>query len=440
MSLREVKQAYVVHTQVLGLDSRPFPKKNILNRSWHPYFCESRCFTKNRELIYGQHPGKPFIPYLGSVWFDPITNVNITSNTVSYHYQDLLYNGNQTVDGQWDSVFGYSPEIRDQRMYHLCWSLCKPIGITAKTNNKIGATGKIFIRIYPSGYIAVIFAIDLDWSQCKESLDIVEIIQESKPWICENQWNWNSRIHNGKLNEILIFCEKNLRKSFLIKNNPAEMLFNVNNNNWYSLVRIFNNRNDKREIATRFDLENYKFKSFNFLNRNQANINLILSSENLFFIFYDEKTYRKIAQADLWRFYGLLEFVIYKTQIYRDVNQSLKKEIEQLKIRRINYLKTPITWENIVDYTIYDSELIDFLTILDDYTIKHNNIDSFYQKNIYPLLSQSVNLESEKSFYVSVLKSYEEEAKLWEPLVTKIYKSLIAPITFIINSSKGGST
>lgn len=177
MSLRSIKQAYVVHTQVLGLDKKPFPNKDVLNNAWHPYFCESKCFTKNRGLIYGEHPSKPFIPCLGSFWLDPVTNVDVTSTLVSYDYRDFLYNdGQETEEGQWNSVFGFSPEIEDQRMYFLCWNLCNTITIKAKTGNKINATGEIFIHIYPSGYIIIIFVINLDWSQCNNSSDKLLII------------------------------------------------------------------------------------------------------------------------------------------------------------------------------------------------------------------------------------------------------------------------
>jgi hypothetical protein len=278
MSLRSIKQAYVVHTQVLGLDKKPFPQKDILNNAWHPYFCESKCFTKNRELIYGEHPSKPFIPCLGSVWFDPVTNVDVTSSLVPYDYQDFLYNdGQETEDGQWNSVFGFSPEIEDQRMYFLCWNLCNPITIKAKTGNKINATGKVFIHVYPSGYIFITFAINLDWSQCNSSLDIVNVIQESKPWVSENQWDWNSRIYQGRLSGLLSIFEVNLRKSFFNKKSSktAQMLFNFNNNNWHSLIRIFDDRDNKNEIVNQFDLTNYEI-----LKGNTADIASVWYIEN----------------------------------------------------------------------------------------------------------------------------------------------------------------
>ena len=440
MSLRSIKQAYVVHTQVLGLDKKPFPNKDILNNAWHPYFCESKCFTKNRELIYGEHPSKPFIPYLGAVWFDPITNVNVTSSFVHYNYRDILYtDGQETREGEWNSVFGFSPEIEDQRMYFLCWSLCNPITIKAKTGNKINATGKIFIQIYPNGYIFMIFAINLDWSQCNNSLDIVDVIQESKPWVSENKWDWDSRIYQGKLNEILSTCEVNLRKSFFNKKSSqaAQMLFNFNNNNWHSLIRIFNDRDDKNEIVDRFNLTNHKILKGNIFVRN--NMNFILSSDNISFYTLYNKCDRKKAQIDLWKFHGLLKFVMYKSQIYMDSNRSLNEEIENLKIIRINYLKTPVTWENIVNYTIYDNDFITFLRILDNYTSSDGNIDSFYRKTMYPFLTKSVGLETAKDSLNSVLKNYEEEVKLWEPLPTKFFKLLVAPLNLLMSATKNGN-
>jgi hypothetical protein len=419
----------------LGLDKKPFPNKDILNNAWHPYFCESKCFTKNRELIYGEHPSKPFIPHLGSVWFDPVTNVDVTSTLVPYDHQDFLYNdGQKTEEGQWNSVFGFSPEIEDQRMYFLCWNLCNPITIKAKTGNKINATGKVFIQIYPSGYIFIIFAINLDWSECNSALDIVDVIQESKPWIVENEWDWDSRIYKGKLNGLLSTCEVNLRKSFFNKSlSPlVPILFNFNNNNWHSLIRIFNDRDDTKEIVNRFNLTNHETLKSNIFSRNNGTC--ILSSDNINFYNFHSKYDRKKAKINLWKFHGLLKFVMYESKIYMDLNRNFNEEIENLKIMRINYLKMEVTWKNIVNFTIYDNDFMTFIRVLDNYTNSNGNIDSFYRKEMYPFLTKSVGLETAKNSLTSVIKNYEEEVKLWEPLPTKFYKLLLIPLNSLIST------
>jgi hypothetical protein len=58
---------------------------------------------------------------------------------------------------------------------------------------------------------------------------------------------------------------------------------------------------------------------------------------------------------------------------------------------------------------------------------------------MYPFLTKSVGLETAKDSLNSVLKNYEEEVKLWEPLPTKFFKLLVAPLNLLMSATKNGN-
>jgi len=433
----EIQQAYIVHGQILSLDNKPLLKKdnNIINSNWTSFFCDSKCFSKNEQssiwIGKNPYPNKPFIPSLGSVWFNPKTNAGITYGKVPYDYLDLLYpeSCEQEQTSKF-SAFGINPDIEDQRMYYLCWSLCNSININLDNTDNINGTGEIFINIYPSGYIFIYFAINLDWSQSTNSLNLLDIIEETKPWILTNQWLWNTKLTNSKMKlcDILDFCQDKLRQSLFLPRKG--MNFVTDNKYWFSSIKIFDD-SVKEKIATAFNLTTYQNLDVD-IQKNQI-VNSIICSKNIMISTFFNRSHRENAINKFWKVLSLVSFVHYKKKIYKDFCTNLQDKTDSLKNDKLSKLGKKITLDKLRTFYIYDSELMKFIKILDNYT--EQNIELIYQENYFSLV-ELMDLKQERIHVDNSIKNYEEQAKEWEPLVADLYKALWTPLTTLLPKTK----
>lgn len=285
-----VKSIYVIQTQVVGLDGHPFPQANILRPSWQPIFCNLRCFADQRQLIRDASwlfrnawrtekglpeednddndfedgcsqftlplPSLPFIRGLGSICF----NTRRIHARTYFERGDLALklwdqgkkeNVDQDIDGEdYNSAWllGYDRNVQDQRMNHLCFELAHPLSLHAQTHNDIQANGKLFIHIYPSGYIVFHLAVSLVWEEARSLSSVREILRELRPHHLNATWTWTSRL--GKQNETLNSLINKIYKQVEVSlfNNPDSRL--RTGGQWRSFLRVSMEKCDPFQVSS----------------------------------------------------------------------------------------------------------------------------------------------------------------------------------------------
>lgn len=292
MDYSNLNSLYVIQTQVVGLDRHPFPKAKLFRPAWRKIFCNPRCFTDQRHLIRDSSsyfkevfrlegsdskkvlgevekdsssldeldddlslPSIPFIRSLGSICF----NTRRIHAGTYYERQKLGLNlwrqgleGDLTRDDEDEDqsswVLGYDSTLPDQRMNYLCFELARPLTLSAKTNSDVRANGKIFIHIYPCGYLVIHLAISLAWDNAYSLSAIREtILKEIRPHHISSKWMWMSRIgREGKnLNSLIKIIYREIKTSLFV---DSEAKLDTSNQ-WRTFLRLTSEKTDSHKIS-----------------------------------------------------------------------------------------------------------------------------------------------------------------------------------------------
>jgi hypothetical protein len=231
-----------------------------------------------------------------------------------------------------------------------------------------------------------------------------------------------------KLCDILDFCQDKLRQSLFLPRKG--MNFVTDNKYWFSSIKIFDD-SVKEKIATAFNLTTYQNLDVD-IQKNQI-VNSIICSKNIMISTFFNRSHRENAINKFWKVLSLVSFVHYKKKIYKDFCTNLQDETDSLKNDKLSKLGKKITLDKLRTFYIYDSELMKFIKILDNYT--EQNIELIYQENYFSLV-ELMDLKQERIHVDNSIKNYEEQAKEWEPLVADLYKALWTPLTTLLPKTK----
>ena len=431
MGNSQIDSAYIVHSQVIGLNDQPFPPKEKLRSVWHPLFNSKNCFTDLCKLIdFGAYSeinnepvisSIPFICNLGPVWFNTQSVRLMNSLEGEWLGQSLCRTDDDFIEDDFNDdelrlFFGHDSQLEDQRMNYLSFEIYNPLFIRAKTEDETQVEGKIFLHIYPSGYLVFHVAVALNWRDGRNLDGLHKILKETRPWRTDSNWTWSSKLGSGRLSEIIKTIKDKIQQSFYVDSSTP-----LQQGTWWSSLKLISAAEGKH-IATELSLHENKYEIVDMQDKFTSLKYLYSSRQGLVCIFQPECK-RKTALHFFWKILVFTEFVAFKHKLYEDYAKFLRREVNQLKDFRLS-LKRKATKEDLLRFSVYDHTIPQFLFALD------NHIQSAkpFHRFIYSTISTGTGFDERREKVMKLINEWEEEVKQWEPISAALWKKIISPI------------
>lgn len=362
---------YLTQTQIIPLNQFPFSlSSNQLRPVWEKFFLNKKCFTELSHIDPGQ---SPFLKTIGSVNFDD--------------------------NNRSERIFDDPLPMRDERMYHRYLEVMHPIDIKHKETEKAPAKGRIFIHIYPSGYVILHFTISIFYTKTPKLSEIKKAITETRPWRTDNEWIWISKFGPKKLNEINDIIIQNLRKSFF-KNLPQEN----RRSSWFTSIR-FESKDTPEKIQQEL-LELSGSHEILEMTHKKTKIKFVLVTRQGLVCVYSPGYSRKSATSFFWKTTSIAEFVLLKKSIYDDYLVLIKNQINDLKRRR-HSVKAKIMEEPNFALSVYDEMIPEFIDAMDQ---QINRAKPFHRK-IYSTISKELLLNEKRTEVKNQLTQWLDEVE-----------------------------
>jgi len=435
MGNSQIDSAYIVHSQVIGLNDQPFPPKEKLRSVWHPLFNSKNCFTDLCKLIdFGAYSeinnepvisSIPFICNLGPVWFNTRSVRLMNSSEREWLGQSLCRTDDDFIEDDFNDdelrlFFGHDSQLEDQRMNYLCFEIYNPLFIRAKTEDETQVEGKIFLHIYPSGYLVFHVAVALNWRDGRNLDGLHKILKETRPWRTDSNWTWSSKLGSGRLSEIIKTIKDKIQQSFYVDSSTP-----LQQGTWWSSLKLISAAEGKH-IATELLLPENKYEIVDMQDKFTSLKYLYSSRQGLVCVFQPECK-RKTALHFFWKILVLTEFVAFKHKLYEDYAKFLRREVNQLKDFRLS-LKRKATKEDLLRFSAYDHTIPQFLFALD------NHIQSArpFHRFIYSTISTGTGFDERREKVMKLINEWEEEVEQWEPILVALWKKIISPVRSLL--------
>jgi hypothetical protein len=468
----DITSAYIVHSSVIALGNYPFEPVPGLRPVWARIFNSKRCFSSFPTLLWDDScwqsqrirrmiltrdgrdlwPGilqmdrlnsKPFIRGLGAISFD---TRRVHFELGSERRSRLLYNLREVKDPwpplQLDDAdddrpdiyyddkrpyFGFDSGLSDQRMNYLNYELRKPLFIRATEKlNGCKPKGKVFVHIYPCGYIVVHVALSLSWPDGKVLTRINDAVVGTIPGNKQSHLKWSSRLGDGTLFEITETVLKRLQQSIYV--DKSKRWHSIS---WTSCVKI-NSTDENEELAGAFFLEGDDYKYLNphdqFI-KSRCHVHTILVSKKRLACVFEPGSGRRDVLRVFWNIMDLHEFVALKGRIYRDYAQHLSQQILELSVFRRS-LRRKLTKEDLLRFTVYDENIPIFLANLDRRAL---SLSPFY-RYVYSLISAGTGFDEVREKVKTRVTEWGEEVDKWEHPLAVIWKRILSPLKSLLSS------
>lgn len=395
----------------------------------------------NKNIYYERKPkdieSLPFIKNFGSVILTGRNFPFFRDNDSKWSWINILRKWDSDISEFDDfndypgQVFGYDLDLFDQRMGALFFEISSPIHLKAMYKNKTMATGKIFLHIYPCGYLIIFIAIDLKKENLTDFTKLSKAMKETKPDIKNKEWNWESRVKNGTLDIIINKIEGKIYDSIYEKKPYKKIKSDWNYG--LKLITDFKESESANKILKDeyelIDLRNYiTYDTEKQEYTKSPNREYLCISKNGFFI--GLSTFRMPSSSSIhffWKLMRIYEFVQLKNQVYKDYINFFKSEVNKLKRRRLN-IKMKILEEKIFTFAIYDDKPSNFLRRLDDYV---KNLAPFYRK-IYSSMSSITGLDKQREKLLNIIIEWEKEVEQWTPVSVLLWRKIFSPLISIL--------
>ncbi len=443
------RSAYIIQTYIARLGSIPFDvsKSKRIRSAFQPIFQSPTCFTDMRTSIEDfwrnssafPLPSKPFLKDLGQVIF----------NTQGAHFSDSYdrsklaeYLGKR--EDYWDpkakreelsdywrpEVFGYDHTLEDQRMNHLYFELRRPLFMKAIFEGSVMADGRVFIHLYPSGYLAVHLAIASKQSVLQDWAYLRQAILESRPWRSDNAWIWNTKLKSGKLSDVVQrVIDSTFRSLYTDTPHPPKRM------RWHTAIKLVGDHTPQ-EVANNLLVNRCKTLELGtytpevwHIGTSQEEINAITYSKNLvstdkgIICTFSLPHKRSAALRSFYKIHALYEFVLLKNQIYEDYSKHLRSEVVNLKEYRLSTLRK-LTKEDVRRLSVFDHVIPRYLLALDN----HIQTATPYFRRAYSFLSQETDFDSRRETVSKLVKDWESEAEQWEHSASLLWKQVFSPL------------
>ena len=256
----------LVHARVYRLGPLPLRPPESLRSSWSSRFMDSRRFIKfasslyrgdrpwtfrgavgstselyapqYREAVHHHRrpaPAKPFFPGLGSLVLLDRDMFNDHPGTLAlFGHRDLriaAFAGDGDDEGSTpdqhavDAPKNYEAFLEDRRMCNVYFEIARPLYLRQK---KGPGTAKVFVHIYPAGFIVVLIAVSLT---PLETGSLSDAITESRPW--RGKTIWKSRLGEGTLGALVENVVTRLEHGFYSNGNRFH-----GSGEWHTTVRL----------------------------------------------------------------------------------------------------------------------------------------------------------------------------------------------------------
>lgn len=389
-------------------------------------------------------PASPFLHGLGSVFFDThlARLTDKYSNTRSRLARLLV--GNEAWDprfleppkreaaaakgefaeddeSQFFQCFGYDPEVADQRMNALYFELSRPLILRAEKHSDVAVRGKIFVHIYPSGYLTLQVAISLPCESPMPLARVTEIVWETSPTRTDSEWKWATRIGSGKLPEVIALVKARLWNS-LFRGAPGHF----HEGPWQSALKVVTNANLKKAAAAIIGAKG-ECEAL-VLSKHAVSARYLISSpQGLVCVFKSVRNFghesRRLHLRMFWKVMVFVEFVALKNQIYEDVARFLRAENLRLRQTRLSMTRKLLE-EDLLRLSAYDHKLEKFLATLD----KQITLAAPFHRRIYSSISKGSGFTARRDKLKELLDEWDKEIEKWDPPLMMIWKKVIAPL------------
>lgn len=218
--------AYLVQSQLIGLGAMPLSPPDELRPAFRRVFSNSNCFS---DVIAASAGGSSplrltpplFLRGLGDVCFsgrsaflerypacqDP--GVCFERHT----RQESRVAGPIGAWGQEVRLFGWDPALDDERMNHLFFELARPVRIKATHRDRTQAHGRLFVHLFPSGYVGLVSALWLHRQHLAGVGALDRALVETNPSRTDHTWSWSSEGHEGTLCQTVEWVRESIGRS-----------------------------------------------------------------------------------------------------------------------------------------------------------------------------------------------------------------------------------
>jgi hypothetical protein len=456
-----IEAAYLVHSQVVRLGEIPFTagKASALRGAQRPLFASKRCFSDNRlafvdstRIAYSPEtpfPSMPFLRHLGSLVFDTHRLVfggwreqTEVAETLSERTDFWNPGGAYRLEeNEWRNVtgvFGFDPDLDDQRMNHLYFEARHPLFLRATTGTEAegsgvtAADGRCFVHVYPSGYLVFHFAIAFTEPVLQTYFSLYDAIRETRFWRPGGRWRWHSRLGDGGLGEQVAWVRDAVYGSLWCKRPDT-----LREGEWHSALKL--STSDKAHEVAR----GLRFRVNNTLSVSSEPVlewdegiyrqyrgiywSEIASTDQGLVHFFSPTYKRRTSRRHFWETQALHEFVLLKQQIYNDYAAFLRREINNLKAYRLS-TRAKLVEEDVRRLTAYDPTIPRYLLALD----KHIQSAPPAARRIYSFLSEESGFDKQRTRLKELVGEWEAAAAEWEHPLMLVWRRLLAPLVSLL--------
>jgi hypothetical protein len=414
---------------MIDLCNLPFHSLDNLRPAFHTIFNSKKCFAEMGKFICDgeeysnildydtkEFPAglskAPFISNMGHIGFH-------TKSAYTIRRRDFRDYEND------EDIFGYFSDLEDQRMNFLYFELCPPIKFKVYNSEKqLIAKGKVFVHIYPSGYLYLhIAASYLFCSHILSEADLEHIMKEFSPLVTNTGLTFHSKFGALSLPEL---C-KELYKNLFLSLYTQQEIMNPPNPNWIASALVISDICET-DLIDFFQLNHYSstteiFKrKFKLRDDWHSNITTDYIYCKKKMNFYFSNINRDAILHTFWKFLHLVEFVNYKKKIYEVYKNFFKNEALHIQNLRLNSEKL-FYFENMFGKDFYESDILLHLLVLD----KMVTTLGATERALYSFLSQNYGLDKSREHLLNHQTEWICQVEKWkgkQPIMVKLLKLL----------------
>lgn len=449
----KIQSLYYVQSSVLSLnDDTPFNHNKGIRKSFRPIFDSKQCFAEMGPAIYDYYrvnendileywnnvneileesdyaripvTDAPFIADMGQVCFNTRSMYFIDSaykkqafaaqlakritywRNFSQTYTNPDFSNHFTESG----TFGYDINLEDQRMNFLYFELRPGFKIAAfnEASEQV-ASGKIYIHIYPSGYVVLHIAARFrNALEADNKEEINKSLEELKPWK-NGVWKWKSKFGTLSLKETVERIYEKISISIFDDGTILKA-----NQNWKAsaLIKadIYENEDELTKFIPNLD-KSEQGKDYYAIKCNSNGFGMkeyFVADKNISYYFADARRNSKNIMHSFWKMMHINEFILCKMKIYGEYTDFSRRETNRIKILRLDPNKK-FSVENVFGKNFYDSNVISYLSFLDQI------VHSLNPKNraLYSYISETSGFSEKRKALKPILSDWEREIEKW---------------------------
>lgn len=421
----KINSLYVTQSAVIGLSDAPLEVKDNIRKAFKPIFKSKNCFADEGvdicSLKINETFGNaPFICHMGQLRFNE-RSVNFFP----------IYSYDEESDGY--NVFGCDRNLKDQRMNFLYFELHKPFKMLAQYGGKTVASGKIFLHVYPTGYIVVHLAVyrrGISGVDINTENDLLELIQETKPWI-DGKWKWKSKFGCHPLKETFMQVFQSISMSVF-----SEGKMTIGALEWKAGVSIATDLYEG-EISREIMDAKEGTPSFVELGRipySEKPAGILVAKKKIYYYFAHCGRGRNSILHSFWKINYINEFLLYKSKVYSDYLTYIQKDMNKMRDLKLNKADR-LDIANIIGKDFYKNTFFTYTQTLDEYT---KMLGPRYRA-IYALFSKVDGFDDKRAKLNQELKVWKNDIENWNSKDTdleKLFKILLNVIKFLNGKAK----